>query len=68
MANLWAFLYQTLTLSVTAAVLLVAKRLFLDKLSPRWQYGVWAVLLLRLAVPAGMGGRRTVLDLWPWLE
>lgn len=39
MANLWAFLYQTLTLSVTAAVLLIAKRLFLDKLSPGGSMG-----------------------------
>lgn len=57
MANLWAFLYQTLTLSVTAAVLLIAKRLFLDKLSPRWQYGVWAVFALRALIPAGLWGR-----------
>ena len=57
MANLWAFLYQTLTLSVTAAVLLIAKRLFLDKLSPQWQYGVWAVFALRALIPAGLWGR-----------
>ena len=50
MDNLWSVLAQTLALSVAAAVLLAAKRLFLDKLSPRWQYGVWAVLLLFAAV------------------
>ena len=53
MDNLWSFLYQTLAVSVAAAVLLIAKRLFLDKLSPRWQYGVWAILALRALVPAG---------------
>ena len=37
MENIWAFLMQTLTASVAAAMLLIAKRLFLDKLSPRWQ-------------------------------
>ena len=42
---------------LTAAVLLIAKRLFLDKLSPRWQYGVWAILALRILLPAGLLGR-----------
>lgn len=57
MDNLWSFLYQALDVSVTAAVLLAAKRLFLDKLSPRWQYGVWAILALRILLPAGLLGR-----------
>lgn len=57
MTNLWAFLSQTLTLTLAAAVLLAAKRLFLDKLSPRWQYGVWAILALRALLPAGLLGR-----------
>ena len=60
MDNLWSFLYQTLAVSVAAAVLLIAKRLFLDKLSPRWQYGVWAILALRALVPAGLLGRTLV--------
>lgn len=34
MENIWAFLEQTLAATLTAAVLLIAKRLFLDKLSP----------------------------------
>ena len=37
MDNIWAFLEQTLTATVAAVLLLVTKRLFLDKLSPRWQ-------------------------------
>ena len=60
MDNLWSFLYQTLAVSVAAAVLLIAKRLFLDKLSPRWQYGVWAILALRALVPGGLLGRTLV--------
>ena len=60
MVNIWSFLWQTLTLAVTAAVLLVAKRLFLDKLSPRWQYGVWAILALRALLPAGLLDRALV--------
>ena len=60
MDNLWSVLAQTLALSVAAAVLLAAKRLFLDKLSPRWQYGVWAILALRALLPAGLLGRTLV--------
>lgn len=60
MDNLWSVLAQTLALSVAAAVLLAAKRLFLDKLSPRWQYGVWAILALRALLPAGLLGHTLV--------
>ena len=60
MDNLWSVLAQTLALSVAAAVLLAAKRLFLAKLSPRWQYGVWAILALRALLPAGLLGRTLV--------
>ena len=52
MGNIWEFLYQTLTVSIVAAALLLIKRLLRDKLSPRWQYGVWAVLALRALLPA----------------
>ena len=57
MEHIWSFLLQTITVSSAAAVLLIAKRLFLDKLSPRWQYGVWAILAVRLLLPAGLLGR-----------
>ena len=57
MDNIWAFLEQTLTATVAAVLLLVTKRLFLDKLSPRWQYGVWAILALRVLLPTGLLGR-----------
>lgn len=60
MDNLWSVLAQTLALSVAALVLLAAKRLFLDKLSPRWPYGVWAILALRALLPAGLLGRTLV--------
>ena len=53
MGNIWEALYQGLSVSITALVLLLVKRIFRDKLSPRWQYGVWAVLALRCAIPAG---------------
>ena len=68
MENIWMFLQQTAAASLTALFLLVLQRIFLDKLSPRWQYGVWFVLLLRLLVPAGFGSRSTVLDVTFWVE
>lgn len=54
MGNIWEFLLQTLTVSLTAAVLLIVKYLLADKLSPRWQYGIWGLLALRALIPAGM--------------
>ena len=68
MENIWMFLQQTAAATLTALFLLILQRIFLDKLSPRWQYGVWFVLLLRLLVPAGFGGRPTVLDVTFWVE
>ncbi len=53
MANIWEALYQTLSVSLAAAVLLLVKWLLRDKLSPRWQYAVWGVLALRALIPAG---------------
>ena len=54
MENIWAFLLQTLTVSMVAALILFLKWLFQDKLSPRWQYGVWIILLLRMILPKQM--------------
>ena len=68
MENIWMVLQQTAAASLVALFLLILQRIFLDKLSPRWQYGVWLVLLLRLLVPAGFGGRPTVLDVTFWVE
>ncbi len=52
MTDLWGFLLQTLTASLVAGLLLLLKALLEDKLSPRWQYGIWALLGLRLLIPA----------------
>ena len=68
MENIWMFLQQTAAASLTALFLLILQRIFLDKLSPRWQYGVWFVLLLRLLLPVGFLGRQTALDVSPWVE
>jgi len=54
MSNLWEFLLQTLTVSATALLLLLSKGIFADKLPPRWQYGIWILLALRILLPAGI--------------
>ena len=67
MENLWEFLLQTLSVSLIAALLLIIKRLMEDKLSPRWQYGVWVILALRILLPVDV--LRTVLLPLPlWVE
>lgn len=68
MTNLWAFLLQTLTVSLTGAVLLTVKTLLRDKLPPRWQYAVWIVLALRIWIPAQAAGRAVLLPLPLWVE
>lgn len=67
MSNLWAFLLQTLWASLSAALILIVKRLLEDKLSPRWQYGVWGLLAARLLLPASLS-RYVVLPVSAWLE
>lgn len=57
MSNIWEVLLQSLTVTVVALVLLIVKTALADKLSPRWQYGVWSVLALRLVWPASMDSR-----------
>ncbi len=67
MGNIWEFLLQTLTVSLVAAVLLILKYQLADKLSPRWQYGIWGLLALRALIPAGMT-RQVLLPLPTWVD
>ncbi len=67
MWNVWGFLLQTLAASLVAALILFLKWLFTDKLSPRWQYGVWIVLLLRILLPI-QPDRALFVSLPMWLE
>jgi len=60
MFDIWSFLLQTLTVSGVAALILVIKTLFKDKLSPKWQFAVWSVLGVIMLLPAGMFGRYTL--------
>ncbi len=67
MENIWGFLLQTLSVSLVAALLLLLKRIFEDKLSPRWQYGIWSLLALRILLPVSTI-RYIILPLPLWLE
>lgn len=51
MLSIWDFIFRTLDASCVAVILLIAKRLLSDKLSPKWQYGIWGVLALRILLP-----------------
>lgn len=68
MTNIWELLLQTLSVSLVAVLLLVVKGLLRDKLSPRWQYGVWGVLALRIVLPVRLMGNDILLPLPLWLE
>ena len=57
MTNIWEFLLQTAEVTITAAILLIVKWLFADKLSPRWQYAIWILLACKILLPAHLTGR-----------
>ena len=57
MKSIYSFLYFTLSLSILAGFLLILKRVLRDKLSPRWQYGVRWLLILRALFPLMGTGR-----------
>lgn len=51
MVNIWEFLLQTISVSLVAGLILIVKNIFKDKLTPRWQYGIWILLVLRIFLP-----------------
>ena len=51
MYHIWGFLLQTLSVSMVILILLFVKYILKDKLSPRWQYAVWILLMLRILIP-----------------
>lgn len=68
MSNIWEFLLQTATVSLTAGILLLLKKLFEDKLPPRWQYTIWFLLALRMILPTATRNRYVLLPLPVWIE
>ena len=68
MTDFWGFLLQTLYVSLVGGLLLVVKAIFRDKLTPRWQYGVWSVLALRILIPVQITWKYVLLPLPLWVE
>lgn len=67
MTNVWGFFLQTLSVSAVALVLLIIKRLLLDKMSPNVQYALWLVLALRIILPV-RAGVSILLPVPVWVE
>ena len=65
MNTLWELLLQTLNVSTVALFILIVKRIFNDKLSPRWQFSVWGLVLISVLIPAGIAGRVVLI---PWAQ
>ena len=55
-------------MSLVGGLLLLVKSILRDKLTPRWQYGVWSVLGLRILVPVGVSWKYVLLPLPLWVE
>ena len=60
MLDIWSFLLQTLNVSGVAALILLVKALFQDKLAPKWQFSVWSMVGIFALLPAGIFGRYTL--------
>lgn len=56
MFNILGFFTQTLEVSLLAIIRMILKTILKDKLSPRWQYGIWSFLIIDFIMPAGMLG------------
>ena len=67
MYNFWGFLLQTLSVSIVALIILLLKRVFEDKLSPRWQYSIWVLLAIRILVPVNVS-KYIIPQLALWIE
>lgn len=67
MYNIWGFFLQTIAVSIVAGIILVLKKIFEDKLSPKWQYGIWALLAIRILVPVNVSSY-VVPQIALWME
>ena len=68
MNNIWEFLIMTLTVSLSAGLILIIKALLKDKLTPRWQYGIWSLLALRMLIPVTVSNRYILVHVPLWVE
>lgn len=59
---------QTAEVTLAAYLLLLIKQIFSNKLSPRWQYGIWVLLIPRILLPAGLSGKYLLPELPIFLE
>lgn len=66
--NVWGILLQAIEVSLVAALILIVKKLFENKLSPRWQYSIWILLAAKILVPSGFFGRYLSLNVAAYLE
>lgn len=67
MYNIWGFLLQTISVSIVIGIVLLLKKVFEDKLSPRWQYAIWILLAIRVLIPVNLG-KYIVPQIALWLE
>ena len=67
MYNIWGFLLQTIAVSIVTGIILLLKKIFEDKLSPKWQYGIWSLFAIRILVPVNVSSY-VVPQIALWLE
>ncbi|MGN0735130.1 MAG: M56 family metallopeptidase [Anaerovoracaceae bacterium] len=68
MNNIWEFLVMTLTVSLSAGLIMIIKALLKDKLTPRWQYGIWSLLIIRMLLPVAVSNRYVLAPIPMWVE
>ena len=51
MSNIYEIMLQTIHISAICVIILILKWLLADKLSPKWQYGVWSVIIISILIP-----------------
>ena len=59
---------MSITGSITAIIIIFIKALFKNKLSAKWQYYIWVILLIRLLVPALPESQISVFNRMPSME
>ncbi len=57
MTNIWGFVVQTAEITVMAGIIIFLKTIMKDKLSARWQYGIWTIMAAACLWPAGLYNR-----------